>query len=571
MEAPSLVFVLLRRMRTPLIVLIVAYAISVLGFVLIPGVDDKGQPWAMSFLHAFYVVTYTATTIGFGELPYLFTDAQRLWMTGIVYLTVIAWLYSIGALFSIFQEPSVRLLLNESRFRRMVGRMREPFFLVCGYGDTGSILVRALDGAGFRAVVVDIDGERISALEIEDLHAIVPGLRADAGRPQTLLAAGLRSPFCAAVVALTNNEQANLQVSLASQLLQAELPTVARADSRDAAERLLSFGTRAVVNPFDTFAKVLQHALHAPAMYSLYERLTGDMEDALPPTIAPPRGRWILVGFGRFGKAIHEAFSGEGMVVQIVELDPALIQGEDSAIVGMGAEPAVLQRAGVRDAVGLIAATNNDAHNLATVLSARTLNPDLFLIARQNQRDNDPVFAAAQLDMVMKHGELVAHEIYMHLITPLVTEVLRRAMEQSEEWVAQLVARLDQLTPGVSPVRWTLDVRSKEAPALSRAISAGVRVTVGDLQRDPHDRNAKTRCLAMLLKRGDVQILLPDVNEVVRKGDSLLFYGDRHAERNMLWLSRNTKVLGYVLSGVDQRGDWIREHRAMRRETLRQP
>ena len=48
----NLLYLLLRRMRTPLIVVILAYAISILGLVLIPGMDDQGNPWRMSCFHA---------------------------------------------------------------------------------------------------------------------------------------------------------------------------------------------------------------------------------------------------------------------------------------------------------------------------------------------------------------------------------------------------------------------------------------------------------------------------------------------------------------------------------------
>ena len=43
----SLVFLFLRRMRMPLVILITAYAIATVGFTLIPGVDDQGNPWRM--------------------------------------------------------------------------------------------------------------------------------------------------------------------------------------------------------------------------------------------------------------------------------------------------------------------------------------------------------------------------------------------------------------------------------------------------------------------------------------------------------------------------------------------
>jgi len=87
---PNIFYLLLRRLRLPLIVLIAVYAISILGFVLIPGVDDQGNPWRMDFFHAFYFVSFMGSTIGFGEVPYAFTEPQRLWTTIGIYATVIS-------------------------------------------------------------------------------------------------------------------------------------------------------------------------------------------------------------------------------------------------------------------------------------------------------------------------------------------------------------------------------------------------------------------------------------------------------------------------------------------------
>ena len=100
----QVIFLILRRMRLPLVMLVITYAISILGLVLIPGVDDTGQPWHMDFFHAFYFVTYMATTIGFGELPYEFTDGQRMWVLVTIYMTVTAWLYAIGKILSLVQD-----------------------------------------------------------------------------------------------------------------------------------------------------------------------------------------------------------------------------------------------------------------------------------------------------------------------------------------------------------------------------------------------------------------------------------------------------------------------------------
>jgi voltage-gated potassium channel len=89
-------------MRAPLIVLIVLFAISVLGLTLVPGpVDADGETSYLSFFHAFYFISYTATTIGFGEIPGAFSDAQRMWVTVCIFLSVIGWSYSIISLLAL--------------------------------------------------------------------------------------------------------------------------------------------------------------------------------------------------------------------------------------------------------------------------------------------------------------------------------------------------------------------------------------------------------------------------------------------------------------------------------------
>src|SRR5829696_2160096 len=100
-QASTTIFLVLRRMRTPLIVLIVIFAVSVLGLTLIPGQDPEGRPWRMGFFDAFYVMSYTASTIGFGEIPYPFTYNQRMWVTISIYLTVVGWAYAIGSLLAL--------------------------------------------------------------------------------------------------------------------------------------------------------------------------------------------------------------------------------------------------------------------------------------------------------------------------------------------------------------------------------------------------------------------------------------------------------------------------------------
>ena len=176
-------FIVFRRMRQPLLSLIISYAVVILGLTLIPGKEIDGQTYYMSFFHAFYFVSYMATTIGFGEIPYEFSDAQRLWVSFSVYVTVIVWIYALGTLLSLVRDEGFQQAVTERKFTKVIRNLRERFYLVCGYGETGSELVHALIDYNQHAVVVDIDPNRISELNLQNLRDFVPSLCADGLRP----------------------------------------------------------------------------------------------------------------------------------------------------------------------------------------------------------------------------------------------------------------------------------------------------------------------------------------------------------------------------------------------------
>ena len=60
----NVLLLILRRLRAPLLCLIAVYAISVGGLSLMPGELPDGTPQKLSIFHSFYIMSYTATTIG---------------------------------------------------------------------------------------------------------------------------------------------------------------------------------------------------------------------------------------------------------------------------------------------------------------------------------------------------------------------------------------------------------------------------------------------------------------------------------------------------------------------------
>lgn len=551
----SVLFLVLRRMRLPLILLITSYAISVLGMSLVPGIDADGHLTpGMSLFHAFYFVSYTATTIGFGEIPAAFSEAQRSWALVTVYMTVLVWLYSIGTILALLQDPAFQRVIRATAFEHRVRRLRQPFYIICGCGETGALLMQALDSRNQQAVILDIDPERISELELGQYHLEIPALTGDARLPENLEAAGLNHGSCAGVIALTNDDQANLSVAVTTKLLRPELPVLCRADAMETAGNMASFGTEEIVNAFSAFGEHLGMALHSPGQHLLYDWLTDIPGMALSEPLNPPHGKWIICGYGRFGKAVVRHLRREKIELVIVEADPVATGCKD-CIVGSGTEANTLIEAGIRDAVGIVAGTDNDVNNLSIVMTARQIKPELFMVARQNRHANAPLFKRFGAQITMQSADIVAHEFLSLLTTPLLSRFFARSKEQSNDWANELLSRIAAVVGDTVPEIWDVELSPENAVAIRQAMDLGMEPTLRDLLRNPSDRDAELPCIPLLL--GNSEALLPDLDTPLFPGDRILFCGGKGARGRQLLALRNFKVLDYLLTGKDSPGGWF--------------
>ncbi len=547
----AIFFLAMRRMRVPLLALVCTYSVAVLGLVLIPGVDVDGNPWRMSFFHAFYFVSFMASTIGFGEIPYAFTEAQRLWVIFTIYSTVVVWIYSIGTLIGLVKDSAFQRALTENRFTRRIHRLREGFYLVCGYGETGSTLVRALTDRDRHAVVLEIDEERVGMLQIENLRQYVPVLCGDAGRPHHLMGAGLEHSLCQGVVALTDDNEVNLMIAITSKLLRKDLKVICRADSQDVEANMASFGTDHIINPLDTFALYMATAFQSPGLYLLQEWFSGMGGESLKEPVYPPcEGLWVVCGFGRFGKKVLQRLEAEGVETVVIEAMPEKTGlPEGHYVVGRGTEVITLQEAGIDRAVGLVAGTDNDLNNLSIIMTARELNPDLFVVVRQNLKEHQAIIDAVQADMVMHASSIVAHKIHLLLGSPLLSEFMNLALFQDDAWACELASRVIAMVEDELPAVWEVPISEDSSLAVTRVIEQGKRVTLGDLLCDPLERGEELPSFPLLLIHNGTRILMPERDVVLDEGDRVLFCGHPSARPRMEWVQQNEHVLSYILTG----------------------
>jgi len=542
-------YLLLKRLRAPIITIISVYAISIAGFVLIPGQDDQGNVWRMDFFHAFYFVSFMGSTIGFGEVPYAFTTGQRMWATLSIYATVISWLYSMGTIFSLFQDQNYQRLSRRTRFINQVNRICEPYYLICGFGATGSRVAHLLDKHNIPSVIIESKLKVINELETTEIGQKLPSLCADASDPDALKIAGIDNDLCVGVLALTIDDQTNLAIAINSKLVKPDRLVISGTQSKATTGNLASFGTDTILDPFEIFADHLMLMLKEPYKHLIYDVFVNPHHNVWASPHQNTEGSWVICGYGRFGRALEKEFLKHDIPHTFISTDPRGYKAPPGTVHGTGTEAPTLIEAGIESALGVIAGTDNDADNLSIIITARDLKPDLITVARQNVRTNKPVFKAANVNLIMEPGRIVANEVYMRIRTPLLTECFSLIRKRDEASTRALLHRIANAMGEQELGAWTLTIDEQKSPAITEAIAEGRKVRLNALEMDPRNRDRALPAVALMLKRGHDSLLVPPPETGLQKGDQILYCGQDQAEQHMGWIMRDHNTLRYIQTG----------------------
>lgn len=145
-------------------------------------------------------------------------------------------------------------------------------------------------------------------------------------------------------------------------------------------------------------------------------------------------GHIVLAGLGRVGKqAAQELAEAERDFVVVDPADEARRHAEERDwyfVQGDASDDAVLLQAGIDRAFGMIVTTGHDAHNLYTVLSARVLNPGLYIVSRAADENSATKLARAGANRTISPyaigGRRLAHLILSPTVVDFFDTVLRR-------------------------------------------------------------------------------------------------------------------------------------------------
>lgn len=555
----SVVYLVLKRLRSPLIILILSYAVSTAGMALIPGIDNDGNPVNLTILQAFYFISYVATTIGFGEVPYEFTDVQRLWVVFCIHLTVIAWLVAIKNIIFLLRDPALQNVLKKQRFSKQVAGINQKFFIICGYGETGALLLESLLEQGYQCVVIDNDQERIDLLDLNSSIFGVPFILDDAGDVEVLRMAGLENDHCRAVLAVTNNDKVNVKIAVAAKLLKSSVKVICRVNSKEATANAKSFDTDHVLNPNRLYAESIGRAFRTPSIHQLSMSLLRRSGRAFAERVIPPKGHWIVCGDNPFGQEMVRFLEYEGMDYTVIgEARPT---GEDY-IHGTGTEAVTLRAAGIEKSVGLVAGTGDDTNNFSILMTARHLKPNLYLAARQNLEANGLIFQNADVDSLMEASRLMKWHVLPLITKPCLAQFLRLAGHQDETWGEHVITQLKAVSDTV-PSTYLMKIRPEKAPAVIHYLETGNILRLQDIYAgfsQSDDASEKSVALPLMLIRDGKEELLPEMSTAIKVGDVYLMASTEAVQHYIEQVIKNEQAFFYCIHGKEKPVSIVMHH-----------
>lgn len=149
--------------------------------------------------------------------------------------------------------------------------------------------------------------------------------------------------------------------------------------------------------------------------------------------IAALEGHYIICGFGRIGSLICREFAAKPLPFVVVEKDVAMIELMEQDgnpylfLRGDATADDVLLKAGIRKARGLISVVTSDTENVYITLTARGLNPDLFILARAGEEGSELKLKRAGANKVVSPYLIGGSRMAQAILRPTVVDFIEIA------------------------------------------------------------------------------------------------------------------------------------------------
>ncbi len=219
----------------------------------------------------------------------------------------------------------------------------------------------------------------------------------------------------------------------------------------------------------------------------------------LESRISKLRNHYIICGYGRIGHLICREFQSRPTPFVVVEKNPHHIERLEREghmyVEGDATDDETLQAAGIEHAKGLITAVTSDTDNVYITLTARGLNPKLFILARAGEEGAEKKLMRAGASKVISPYTIGASRMAQAILRPSVVDFieLATASEHLELQIEEIRIAADSVLAGKtlvnSGIRQSMGI-----------IIVGIKATDGKMTfNPPPDKNIEPNAVLIIL------------------------------------------------------------------------
>lgn len=144
------------------------------------------------------------------------------------------------------------------------------------------------------------------------------------------------------------------------------------------------------------------------------------------------KNHFIVCGFGRIGRIMCSELAADNIDFVVIEQDPATIEDIEIQrylyiMMDATSEEALLA-AGIMKAKGIATAVNSDANNVFITMTAKSLRPDIFVLARASEEKNEDKLVHAGASRVVSPYLIGGRRMAQMLKKPTVVDFIDIAM-----------------------------------------------------------------------------------------------------------------------------------------------
>ncbi|MCK5348594.1 MAG: potassium channel protein, partial [Desulfobacula sp.] len=230
----------------------------------------------------------------------------------------------------------------------------------------------------------------------------------------------------------------------------------------------------------------------------------------LDKKISKLKNHYIVCGYGRIGKVLSQLIKEETGDIVVIEKDENLVDTLEKDNIhylhGDASDEDLLAKAGIKKASSLIAALGTDTANVFLVLTARQLNPDIYIMARASNPDVKNKLLIAGANFVESPYDIGAISMGLKLLRPSVSNFLAVALSRKKEAI-----QIDEIFVPKSSQYTNVALKDSGIRQDFNLIIISIKKASGEMLFNPH--------FETLIEPGDTVIVMgktPDLKKFTK-------------------------------------------------------